>query len=165
MSKVIEASGETARYIQNTARRWPRDIFDCIVSVPGRRASYLVAEPELSILKEPGVYILYRDDEPFYIGKSDGSLLSRLSVHANRHGGPYTYFWNYFSVFAIDDPLIRTIIESVLIAAIPKAANSAKPKLRRTPMPGKVVRLIRNGRERYLDLAGYPVTPEEVEEE
>jgi ethanolamine utilization cobalamin adenosyltransferase len=49
------------------AKMWPRSVFDI------KAANRLV--PEIRrLLREPGVYILYRDDQPYYVGKA-----SRLS--------------------------------------------------------------------------------------
>jgi hypothetical protein len=151
MNKALQGTTIGVKYVQDYARRWPRSIFDCRIQGQGGKSRCLVDEPELELLKCSGVYILYRDDEPFYVGKTDGSLKKRLYDHAMRHGGPRTYFWNYFSVFVIDDPDFRTVVESLLIAAIPKAANSSNPRLKRTPMPAKVVGLLRQLRTVHLE--------------
>jgi hypothetical protein len=54
------------------AKLWPRELFD-FKSTDGRlKAS----------LDGPGVYILYRDDDPFYIGKAPASVFSRVRQQA-----------------------------------------------------------------------------------
>ena len=36
-------------------------------------------------LNKPGVYILYRDDEPYYIGKTGKPLIKRLNNQLQAH--------------------------------------------------------------------------------
>jgi hypothetical protein len=40
-------------------------------------------DKQLDVLKEPGVYVLYRDDEPYYVGKAKDSM--RGSDQPARH--------------------------------------------------------------------------------
>ena len=101
------------------ARMWPREIFDC-----DRRLAR-----EIDILSRPGVYVLYRDDVPYYVGQAS-RLRTRLWQHANVPGSRYHNFWNFFSVFVPEDASRRDEIEAILIAAMP-TANSAKPRLAR----------------------------------
>src|SRR5690348_2275021 len=96
------------------ARMWPREIFD-------RGRSFVHT---LDILEKPGVYVLYRDDIPYYVGQAT-KLRTRLWAHANVPGARYHNFWNFFSVFVADDARRRNEIEAILIAAMP-TANSAK---------------------------------------
>lgn len=63
------------------------------------------------ILQEPGVYILYRDKHPYYIGKTNGRLFERISFHASVVSGRYFNFWNYFSAFAVRDEAKRNELE------------------------------------------------------
>ena len=95
----------------------------------------------LEFLNKPGVYVLYRDDEPYYIGQAD-KLRRRLWNHARRPESRYYHFWNFFSAFAVEDTAHRDELEGVLIASMP-TANSAKPKLRRERMPKEVCDLLR----------------------
>ena len=46
---------------------WPREIFDRMDAMGGNK---LLAK-KLDMLSKPGLYILYRDEDPHYIGKSD----------------------------------------------------------------------------------------------
>jgi hypothetical protein len=128
------------------ARMWPRGVFD----YPGKNKKFLASD--LTILDEPGVYVLYREDLPYYIGKTDDRLFERLFFHAKRPEGRYYYFWNYFSVFVIKDPKDRTMVEGILIAAMP-TANSAKPQaFDRHPMPPEVTNMMRDQREHRAKL-------------
>jgi excinuclease UvrABC nuclease subunit len=57
---------------------------------------------ELQILREPGVYILYRDDLPYCVGKAR-TLFQRLHDHANKATDRYFQLWNRFSAFVTKD--------------------------------------------------------------
>jgi len=71
--------------VEKYARMWPREVFDYVIAKKRRQAVYLAKG--LDILKNPGVYILYRNDMPYYIGKAGGKLWTRLFSHARRPGG------------------------------------------------------------------------------
>jgi hypothetical protein len=60
-----------------------------------------------------------------------------LWSHANSAGNKYYNFWNYFSVFAVEDVTIRGQIEGYLIAAMP-TANGAKPRIRKALLPAYI---------------------------
>jgi len=122
------------------ARMWPREVFDCLVSdeTSSRRGKLAKG---LDILNEPGVYVLYRDDVPYYVGQGS-TLFTRLAKHACFPGARYGNFWNYFSAFVVEDQKHRDEIEGILIAAMP-TANSAKPKLERKPFPKPVADMVR----------------------
>ena len=84
---------------------------------------------KLDILSKPGVYVLYRDDTPYYVGKAK-RLRSRLWSHAIQPTSRYYNFWNYFSVFAVDDAKTQGRLEGILIAAMPPA-KGAKPTMKK----------------------------------
>ena len=132
------------KLVEKYARLWPREIFDYVTSEKGKRAEYLAKKQQ--ILQQPGVYVLYREDVPYYIGKASGWLWQRLHVHARKPGGRYNNFWNYFSVFVIHDAAQRDAVESILIAAFP-TANSAKPKINREPLPREAIDMWRQKRD------------------
>ena len=142
--------------VERYARTWPREVFDFIVSEPGERVRYLAKE--LEILRQPGVYILYREDVPYYVGKASNWLWHRLYIHARKPGGRYNNHWNYFSVFVIHDKAQRDAVESILIAAFP-TANGAQPKMRREPLPPEALDLWRQKRDIVRDPSRvkYPV--------
>jgi hypothetical protein len=112
--------------VASYARMWPRELFDC------KHGKRLVVK-ELEILSQPGVYVLYRDDVPYYVGQAT-RLRSRLWSHANQPAGRYYNFWNYFSAFAVASVTVRSQLEGVLIAAMP-TANGAKPKIKKAQLP------------------------------
>jgi len=135
--------------VERYARSWPREVFDYIVSEPGKRVQYLAKQ--LPILQNPGLYILYRDDVPYYIGKAGNWLWHRLVVHARKPEDPYNNYWNYFSVFVIHNREQRDAVEGILIAAFPTAANSAKPRIKREPLPTQALDLWRQRRDIVRD--------------
>ncbi|MFP5230789.1 MAG: GIY-YIG nuclease family protein [Acidobacteriota bacterium] len=146
--------------VEKYARMWPREVFDYVIARKKKQAVYLAKR--LPILQQPGVYILYRDDVPYYVGKAGGWLWTRLFSHARVPGGRYNNFWNYFSVFVIHDKAQRDAVESILIAAFP-TANSAKPKIRRERLPDDVLVMWRQKRD--FDKQPYQTETERSSEE
>jgi hypothetical protein len=91
-------------------------------------------------LNEPGVYVLYRDDTPYYVGKTGKPLIKRVGGHALKPNWRRYNFWNYFSAFTIKDERHRDEVEAILISAMPTAANSSKPKIDKTHQPLRIRR-------------------------
>ena len=119
------------------ARMWPRAVFyNKALSPESGRKTNLARQ--LDFLQRPGVYVLYRDDTPYYVGKAQ-KLRRRLHLWATKPSSPHFHHWNFFSAFAIDDPAKRDELEGILIAALPTANNGAKPRLKKAPLP-KVVK-------------------------
>lgn len=119
-------------------------------------------------LNQPGVYVLYREDAPYYIGKTETTIFKRVKTHALRPNARRYNFWNYFSAFEISDDDHRDEVEAILIAAMPTAANSARPKIQRMKMDRDLARLI-NGIQAFMlsgqKGSGGDSKPEEFEEE
>ena len=128
-----------ARYIVSKyAKTWPRAVFD--IKEEGQYAHSIK-----KALSEPGVYVLYREDRPYYIGKTSGPLFDRIWAHANRPHDRYYNFWNFFSVFLVPASRHRDEVEGILIAGIP-TANSAQPRFRKLELPAAIGRLLRKQR-------------------
>ena len=104
-------------------KMWPRELLDL------RNKNQLLSEV-WDQLNLPGVYVLYRDDHPYYIGRATNKLRSRIHAHANRPKDKYYNFWNYFSAFVVNDPSHIPEVEGILIAAFP-TENAAKPRFPR----------------------------------
>lgn len=118
------------------ARMWPREVFD------------IIEERKLTIkeiLNKRGVYVLYRDEHPYYIGKAKSSLFKRLHDHANKSTDKYFNLWNYFSAFVVETKHIDDV-EGILIAAMP-TANSAAPRIKQILVPVKIRKLLRKARK------------------
>ena len=137
-------SSKSNLVVREYARMWPREVFDCLISNEGGRRKRILGKG-LDLVNQPGVYVLYRDDIPYYIGQAK-KLRHRLWTHAGSPGARYGNFWNYFSAFVIDDPKMRNEIEGILIAAMP-TANSSKPKLKRAKFPLVVSQMVRRIRK------------------
>ena len=155
-------TNKSTKLVERYARLWPREVFDYVVSDTGKRRQYLAKQ--LDILRQPGVYVLYRDDVPHYIGKASNWLWHRLHLHARKPDCRYASFWNYFSVFVIHDQEQRDAVESILIAAFP-TANSAKPKIDREPLPKEAVQLWRQKRDLLPSSAELQIEEEIGQEE
>lgn len=121
------------------AKMWPRELFNI-----HKRNKLILNVPELSkelqILWEPGVYILYRDEHPHYVGQASNTLFSRLHDHANKSTDAYFNFWNFFSAFAVPRKHLDEV-EAILIAAMP-TANSSNPRYKPIPLPKEIVRIL-----------------------
>jgi hypothetical protein len=120
--------------VSSFIRMWPRAIFDS----PAFDGSKDSIAKSITELDHSGVYILYRDDVPFYVGKAK-KLRSRLWQHANGVVSLKSYFWNYFSAFLVEESHMGEV-EAILISAMPSViSNSSTPTLRRVPT-GKPIR-------------------------
>src|SRR5258708_7426253 len=124
--------------VDGYAQVWPRSVFDI-------KAAGKLAHEVRDALHSPGAYILYRDDETYYVGKTSRALFDRLWNHANQPADRYYNFWNFFSVFAVPGKKHRDEVEGVLIAAMP-TANSASPKFKRIPLPARIGTLLKRQR-------------------
>ena len=113
-----EENGPQRKLLLGYTGIWPREVLE----VPK------LLEEVKEKLGHPGVYVLYRDEVPYYVGQAAGHLWKRLRSHAMRSVGRRYYFWNFFSAFAVPEEHINEA-EAMLIAAMP-TANSAKPKIK-----------------------------------
>jgi hypothetical protein len=116
----------------------------CRVIPAGNKKKQLLADA-LDILNEPGIYVLYRDGIPYYIGKVT-KLRRRLGQHAWYAKARYYHLWNFFSFFVVNDSERRDEIERVLIAAMP-TTNSAQPKLPREKLDKNIATMLREIRQ------------------
>jgi hypothetical protein len=135
-------------------RMWPRALFH---SKKGK--SYLDIH-----LNSPGVYVLYREDQPYYIGKTSKRLVKRLAQHALRPNARRYHFWNYFSAFQIGDEEQRDKIEAILIAAMP-TANSSRPKLPRKKLDRSIAGLLNDIQSQMLTGRPGETAPETTDDE
>lgn len=126
------------RFVGAYARMWPREVFDHYDTSQSRKQALVEG---LELFDKAGVYVLYRDEVPYYVGQAD-RMRRRIRKHANLPGSRYYNFWNFFSAFVIQDKAIRNEIEGILIAAMP-TANGAKPKLKREKFPKSVREMMR----------------------
>ncbi len=124
------------------AKMWPSSVFDI------KAGNKLLPEIR-ELLREPGVYVLYRDDQPYYVGKAS-RLSSRIWAHANQPRDRYYNFWNYFSAFVVPDKKHLGEVEGLLIASMP-TENSSIPRIHKIHLPAKVAAMIRSQRVISVD--------------
>ncbi len=139
MAKTTEVKDSSA--VKQYARMWPREIFDHVPEDGGNKP----LAKSVKFLEEPGVYVLYRDDVPYYVGQAD-RLRRRLWWHAMRPQARYYNFWNFFSAFVIPDGGDRDEVEGILISAMP-TANHAEPKFPKEKFPPEVIKMVRRIRK------------------
>ena len=118
-------------------KMWPREALDV---QSGNKPLPAVWD----LLRQPGVYILYRDNQPYYVGRATKSIYARMTHHARKPQSRYYNFWNFFSAFIVPQAHIHDV-EGILIAAFP-TENSATPRFRRLRLPLSVAKLIHNRR-------------------
>jgi hypothetical protein len=133
--------GTSEPMVSGYARMWPRAVFYEKALNPDSGRERNLAK-ELEFLQKGGVYVLYRDDTPYYVGKAR-KLRQRLYLWANNPSSPHFHHWNFFSAFAVEDSKQRDELEGVLIAALPTANNGAKPRLKKARLPKEVKDLLR----------------------
>ena len=136
----MTGESKKGRITQGHARMWPRHVFERPELRDGSKSKSMLAK-QLEFLSKPGVYVLYRDDEPYYIGQSY-RLRRRLWKWAKDPRSRYYHFWNFFTAFTVEDSKLRDELEGILIACMP-TANSMRPKLEHEPMPKEVCELLR----------------------
>lgn len=121
----------TGKIVTGYAKMWPRAIFEM------KDKNKHPAEAK-ALLQNPGVYVLYRDDLPYYVGKST-RIWKRIRAHAIRPRDRYYNFWNYFSAFVVPDKRHLDEIEGVLIASMP-TENSAVRRIARIHIPAVIAK-------------------------
>jgi hypothetical protein len=124
------------KIVTKFARMWPRALFD-----GPKDAEW--AEGVWSELSYPGVYVLYRDDHPYYVGQTKGRLYARIWAHANKPQARYFNFWNFVSAFVVPDKKHVDEVEALLITTIVATSNRATPKIKRITYPLKAWRHVR----------------------
>jgi hypothetical protein len=128
----------------------------------GKRRSHSKG-PDINVYEERGVYVLYKEFEPVYVGKADQTSIGyRLQMHRqSRRKGPR---WDQFSWFGFrglnknnslrninaafhpkKNELIATL-EALLIVAIDPRLNSRREKFK------NAIRLYQSDTDRPLDV-------------
>lgn len=151
--RVKEESRNTPILIRTYGEFWNPDVvkWDNTWRLLGKRRSDFTG-PSINIYEERGVYVLYKDYQPVYVGKADKQSIGyRIQLHRqSRRKGPR---WDRFSWFGIrglrtngklraisaafhpkKDELIATL-EALLIATIDPRLNSRREKFKNaTPL-------------------------------
>jgi len=111
----------------NYIKMWPRGVLDIKF---GKNFHLEIKR----LLSQPGVYILYRDDQPYYVGKASRQLFQRLRSHASNPRDKYYNFWNPFSAFVIPNKKHIPEVEGILIASMP-TDNSSVMRIKKIHLP------------------------------
>jgi hypothetical protein len=139
-NKEITMTTDKNKIVTGYAQMWPREVFNV------KKGKQLALIDELNILlKDPGVYVLYRDDRPYYIGKATATLANRIWSHANQLRDKYYNFWNFFSAWTVPEKRYISQVEGILIAAMP-TANSANPHIHRIRLSRRALAMVHNQR-------------------
>jgi len=123
----------TKSIVTGYAQTWPREVVDI-----HKKIDLLIKR--LRLLRGTGVYVLYRDDHPYYVGQTTGSLFERLHDHANKTTDKWYHLWNYFSAFEVPKGHLDEV-EAILIAAMP-TANGANPRISPIALPREIRRIL-----------------------
>ncbi|MGH9430403.1 MAG: GIY-YIG nuclease family protein [Terriglobia bacterium] len=131
---MVRQNGAANKIVTHYARMWPREVL------------YLKDERLLEQVKKalahPGVYILYWDDQPYYIGQAvKKGLYHRIRSHGTKSNRSYYNFWNFFSAFVVPDKNHIAEVEAVLIAS-GRTVNRAVPKINPIRLPPGVSKLL-----------------------
>jgi len=95
------------------------------------------------LLNHPGVYILFRDEHPYYVGQAD-NLFKRLHGRANNPQSRHFHFWNFFSAYVVTDARSLDELEGILITSMASVTtNRATPKITRIALSKNIWRRIR----------------------
>jgi hypothetical protein len=119
------------KIVSQYAQLWPRDVFNI-------RDGDRFDRDLKTALSGAGVYVLYREDNPYYIGQASKALFKRLRAHAVLPTDKYYNFWSHFSAYLVPDVDHLDEVEGILIAAMPLAANRARPHFERLNLPPSV---------------------------
>ena len=126
--------------IESFISMWPRELFHL------KRGSSSISEFKEILEGKPGIYVLHKGNEVFYVGKAGkkgkatGCLFSRIQDHDHNFDDDYHSSWNCFSVFIITEearPMIDEL-ERILQFTCLDSANKDRTK------PGKQIKLPKN---------------------
>jgi len=141
---------EKRQIVRGYAQMWSREVFNI---KEGRKKGKRLLLSIRELLNGPGIYVLYRDDHPYYVGKTKNPLFKRIWSHANATRDRYFNFWNFFSAFVVSRKNYIDELEGILIAAMP-TANSASPKIRKIRIPREVVALLQSRKTIVYEVRG-----------
>jgi hypothetical protein len=123
--------------VSEYAHMWPRSVYDF------KKGGKTFESLRKALHNKKGVYVLYRDEHPYYIGKATNSLFSRIRQHALNINDRYYEFWSHFSAFVVPNKNHIEQMEGILIASIAITANSSRPRIARIRMPRDLAERIR----------------------
>ena len=128
--------------VEEYVKMWPRTVFDIM------DGNKLAINQKDGPLTKHGVCILYRGQQPYYIGRAlrgTGTLYKRLHSHADKSTDGYFAFWDYFSAFVVENEEHIKEVEGILIAAMP-TENRAAPRIKEVQIPKNIRNRLREAR-------------------
>src|ERR1700677_1544775 len=108
-------------FVTGYGKLWPREVFRI------QKKNRILINDEKKFHK-PGIYVLYRNAIPYYVGKASKNVVYRLQDHANKPSDTYYHNWNFFAFFLMQTNFLD-MVESILISAMP-TANGAKTRFK-----------------------------------
>ncbi|MBN9615803.1 MAG: hypothetical protein J0G35_09550 [Acidobacteriales bacterium] len=141
MEEMDEDSGRVPTLIRRYGEFWNPDLVNwrrgkCLLGKESKSKKSL----DINVWNEKGVYVLYKEYLPVYVGKAfKQSIGRRLQLHRDsRRKGPR---WDSFSWFGIEDELQKSVkisdaealietLEALLIVVIDPRLNSRREKLK-----------------------------------
>ena len=85
-------------------------------------------DPKEARQKEAGVYMLYQEKQLQYIGKTDWRY-KRLFEHSSVNNSNKYLLWDHHSFIPIEDPILRTLTEKILIHILQPPLNKVRPTI------------------------------------
>jgi len=116
------------KLIESYALMWPRKLYSL------RNGNQTIKAFRDTLENKPGIYVLYKGEEVFYIGQVggkgsiNGCLYSRIGDHALNYQDEYSHSWDHFSAFIVTEagrPVIDEL-EGFLQFACPRSRNTER---------------------------------------
>jgi len=110
-------------------RLWPREVYD--MKSNGKNIESVKNE----LFGKPGIYVLYRDEKPYYVGQAV-NLWKRIKRHAVNQNSKQFHGWTKFSAFILEDKKYMNELEGLILSVLEnETANGAKQKITKIPLP------------------------------
>ncbi len=115
--------------IESYIRMWPREVYYL------KDKNKPLESVREKLRQKPGIYILYHNGSPYYIGQAK-NLWLRIRSHAVNQNSKHFHGWTHFSAFILADTHHMTELEGLLIAASGLGtANSSRRRMKRILLP------------------------------
>ena len=116
------------KLIKEYALMWPRKLYSL------REGNDTIKSFRDALKDKPGIYVLYKGEEVFYIGKAigknnkKGCLFKRIQNHALQYNDKYSHSWDHFSAFVVTEearPLVNEL-EGLIQFTCPRSRNVSR---------------------------------------
>ena len=117
------------KMIKAYIRMWPREAYNL------KEGNKHLESVRKELRQKPGVYILYQNGQPYYIGQAK-NLWYRIRNHAINQNAKHYHLWTYFSAFILTDTDYMNELEGLIIATVgTTTANGAIMRMKRILLP------------------------------